>query len=44
MKKLYYQFINLPTKLIELNACDFGDLILHSVKILEKNEDIRKIT
>ena len=30
-------------KLIELNACDFGDLILHSVKILEKNEDIRKI-
>ena len=30
-------------KLIELNACDFGDLILHSVKILERNEDIRKI-
>ena len=30
-------------KLIELNACDFGDLILHSVKILEKNEDIRNI-
>ncbi len=30
-------------KLTELNACDFGDLILHSVKILEKNEDIRKI-
>jgi DNA helicase-2/ATP-dependent DNA helicase PcrA len=35
--KIYQQ------KLIELNACDFGDLILHSVKILEKNEDIRKI-
>ena len=30
-------------KLIELNACDFGDLILHSVKILERYEDIRKI-
>ena len=35
--KIYQQ------KLIELNACDFGDLILHSVKILERNEDIRKI-
>ena len=30
-------------KLIELNACDFGDLILHTVKILEKNKDIREI-
>ncbi len=30
-------------KLIELNACDFGDLILHSVKILETNKDIREI-
>ncbi len=30
-------------KLSELNACDFGDLILHSVKILEKNNDIRQI-
>ena len=35
--KIYQQ------KLVELNACDFGDLILHSVKILEKNEDIRNI-
>ena len=26
-----------------LAACDFGDLILHSVKILEKNKDIREI-
>ena len=24
------------TKLLDLNACDFGDLILHSVKIFEK--------
>ena len=30
-------------KLIELNSCDFGDLILHTVKILEKNTDIREI-
>ena len=35
--KIYQQ------KLIELNACDFGDLILHTVKILEKNKDIREI-
>ena len=30
-------------KLTDLNACDFGDLILHVVKILEKNDDIREI-
>ena len=30
-------------KLVELNSCDFGDLILHVVKILEKNLDIRNI-
>ena len=35
--KIYQQ------KLIGLNACDFGDLILHSVKILERNKDIRDI-
>jgi len=35
--KIYQQ------KLIDLNACDFGDLILHVVKILEKNLDIREI-
>ena len=35
--KIYQQ------KLIDLNSCDFGDLILHSVKILEKNSDIREI-
>ena len=34
--KIYQQ------KLIELNSCDFGDLILHVVKILEKNNDIRE--
>ena len=35
--KIYQQ------KLIDLNACDFGDLILHAVKILEYHPDIRKI-
>ena len=35
--KIYQQ------KLTDLNSCDFGDLILHAVKILEKNLDIREI-
>jgi DNA helicase II / ATP-dependent DNA helicase PcrA len=35
--KIYQQ------KLTDLNVCDFGDLILHVVKIFEKNEDIRNI-
>ena len=35
--KIYQQ------KLLDLNACDFGDLILHVVKILERNSDIREI-
>ena len=35
--KIYQQ------KLLDLNACDFGDLILHCVNILEKNLDINKI-
>ena len=30
-------------KLLDLNACDFGDLILHVVNILEKNLDIRNL-
>ncbi len=30
-------------KLTDLNSCDFGDLILHVVKILEFNKDIREI-
>jgi len=48
-KKDIYEKTILPVykiyqrKLIELNACDFGDLILHSVKILEKNKDLREI-
>ncbi len=35
--KIYQQ------KLTDLNSCDFGDLILHTVKILEYNLDIREI-
>ena len=35
--KIYQQ------KLLDLNACDFGDLLLHVVKILERNLDIREI-
>ncbi len=35
--KIYQQ------KLTDLNSCDFGDLILHSLKILEKDVDIREL-
>ncbi len=35
--KIYQQ------KIIDLNSCDFGDLILHTVKILENYSDIREI-
>ena len=35
--KIYQQ------KLTDLNSCDFGDLILHVVKLLERNADIRQI-
>ena len=35
--KIYQQ------KLIDLNSCDFGDLILHVVKILEHYPEIRQI-
>ena len=31
------------TKLIDLNTCDFSDLILHCVKIFEKNNDIAEM-
>ncbi len=30
-------------KLTDLNACDFGDLILHCVSIFEKNQDINEM-
>ena len=35
--KIYHQ------KLLDLNACDFGDLIMHTVIIFEKNKDILSI-
>jgi len=31
------------SKLIDLNVCDFGDLILHCVKIFENNPDIANL-
>ena len=48
-KKDIYEKIILPLykiyqqKLLDLNACDFGDLILHCVNMLEKNLDISEI-
>ncbi len=48
-KKDVFEKIILPVykvyqqKLIDLNCCDFGDLILHCVNILEKNNDICEI-
>ncbi len=48
-KKDIYEKIILPIykiyqkKLIDLNACDFSDLILHCVNILERNKDIREM-
>ena len=48
-KKDIYEKIILPIykiyqkKLIDLNACDFGDLMLHCVNILERNKDICEI-
>ena len=44
MKKLYFLLYKIyQQKLIDLNSCDFGDLILHTVKILENYPDIRQI-
>ena len=48
-QKDIYERIILPLyriyqkKLTDLNSCDFGDLILHTVKILQYNKDIREI-
>ena len=38
--KIYKIYQN---KLMDLNSCDFGDLILHCVKILERNKDIGEL-
>ena len=48
-KKDLYEKIVLPIykiyqkKLLDLNTCDFGDLILHCVHMLENSNDIREI-
>ena len=48
-KKDIYEKIIFPIykiyqkKLLDLNACDFGDLLLHCVNILESNSDINEI-
>ena len=48
-KKDLYEKIVLPVykiyqkKLLDLNTCDFGDLILHCVQMLENKNDIREI-
>ncbi len=39
-KKLLQIYKIYQAKLLGLNACDFGDLILHCVSIFERNEDI----
>ena len=42
-KKLLKIYETYQTKLINLNACDFGDLILHCVSLFEKNMDINEM-
>ena len=46
-EKLEISFLKIykiyQSKLIDLNACDFNDLILHCIKIFEANPDITKI-
>jgi DNA helicase-2/ATP-dependent DNA helicase PcrA len=37
MPKLYAQY---QTRLLELNACDFGDLLLHHLTILRQNPEL----
>ncbi len=38
--KIYQLYQN---KILNLNACDFGDLILHCVKMLEENKDLNEM-
>jgi DNA helicase II / ATP-dependent DNA helicase PcrA len=42
-KTIYPLYKIYQQKLVDLNSCDFGDLILHTVKILERHQDIRQI-
>ena len=44
MEKSFLKIYNIyQSKLIDLNACDFNDLILHCIKIFENNPDITKM-
>ena len=42
-KSIFKVYKIYQTKIRELNACDFGDLILYCVKLFENHSDIRKI-
>ena len=42
-KSIYKVYRIYQTKIRDLNACDFGDLILYCVKLFENNSDIKKI-
>ena len=42
-KSIFKVYKIYQTKIRELNACDFGDLILYCVKLFENNPDIKKI-
>ena len=42
-KNLLKVYKTYQSKLTGLNACDFGDLILHCVSIFEKNQDINEM-
>ena len=42
-KKILKVYEIYQNKTKDLNACDFGDLLLYSVKLFEEHDDIRKI-
>ena len=42
-KSIYKVYKIYQSKIRDLNACDFGDLILYCVKLFENNADIKKI-
>ena len=44
LEKGFLKIYNIyQSKLLDLNTCDFGDLILHCVKIFEKHKDIAEL-
>ena len=42
-KSIFQVYKIYQSKIRDLNACDFGDLILYCVKLFENNSDIKKI-